>query len=249
MALAARGTALSAGAFTTAAIERNPAWSQLLGLCPLLAVSNSLVNALGLALASGFVMLGSSLTVSLLRRWIPQAARLPCFVLVIATFTTMSVLLLEAYAFDLYLRVALFIQIIVSNCMILGRIEAFASRQPPGQAALDALGTACGFAIALIVLGGVRELLGNGTLFAGMAQLFGPAADAWTIEFFANGGLLVVLLPPGAFIVAGLLLGLANWIRVGRDGHQIDRETAAPDRGTSAAAEPVSRPPADVSSA
>ena len=209
---------MSAGPFATAAIERNPAWAQLLGLCPLLAVSNSLVNALGLALASGFVMLGSSLTISVLRGWIPQAARLPCFVLVIATFTTMSVLLLEAHAFDLYLRVALFIQIIVSNCMILGRIETFASRQPPGQAALDALGTACGFALALIVLGGVRELLGNGTLLAGATQLFGSRAQEWTIEVIADGGLLVVLLPPGAFIAAGLLLGLANWLRASRSG-------------------------------
>ncbi len=206
---------MSAGTFATAAIERNPAWAQLLGLCPLLAVSNSLVNALGLALASGFVMLGSSLTISLLRRRIPGAARLPCFVLVIATFTTLSVLLLEAHAFELYLRIALFIQIIVSNCMILGRIEAFASRQPPGKAALDALGTACGFAIALIVLGGVRELLGNGTLFAGMEQLFGPAAGGWTVEVAPDGGLLVVLMPPGAFILAGLLLGVANWARTG----------------------------------
>ncbi len=203
---------MSTGTFRTAAIKRNPAWAQLLGLCPLLAVSSSLVNALGLALASGFVMLGSSLTIAFVRHWIPQAVRLPCFVLIIATFTTIGVLLLEAHAFDLYLRVALFVQIIVSNCMILGRIEAFASRQPPPQAALDALGTACGFAIALIVLGSVRELLGNGTLFAGLEQLFGPAVAGWRIEIAPNGGLLVVLLPPGAFIMAGLLLGLTNWI-------------------------------------
>ena len=226
---------MSTGTFATAAIERNPAWGQLLGLCPLLAVSNSLVNALGLALASGFVMLGSSLAISVLRRLIPHAARLPCFVLVIATFTTMSVLLLEAYAFDLYLRVALFIQIIVSNCMILGRIEAFASRRPPGQAALDALGTACGFAIALIVLGGVREVLGSGTLFAGMAQLFGPGADGWTIELVPNGGLLVVLLPPGAFIVAGLLLGLVNWARGSRGGRRALAEPSPVEKETGAA--------------
>lgn len=237
---------MSTGVFATAAIERNPAWAQLLGLCPLLAVSNSLVNALGLALASGFVMLGSSLTISLLRGWIPPAARLPCFVLVIATFTTVCVLLLEAHAFELYLRVALFIQIIVSNCMILGRIEAFASRQPPGQAALDALGTACGFAIALVVLGGVRELLGNGTLFAGMAQLFGPAADAWAIEVFANGGLLVVLLPPGAFLVAGMLLGIANWIRAGRGGQGPLHDVSTETRGTEEAAGPALSLPAKL---
>ena len=202
------------GTFASAAIRRNPAWIQLLGLCPLLAVSNSLVNAVGLALASGFVMLGSALAISALRTLIPHRVRLPCFVLVIATFTTLSVLLLEAYAFELYLRVALFVQIIVSNCMILGRVEAFASRQPPGRAALDALGTAAGFAIALIALGGVREALGQGTLLAGMELLFGPGAANWRIDLgVGNAPLLMALLPPGAFIIAGLLLGLANGLR------------------------------------
>ncbi len=199
--------------FSRAAIERNPAWAQLLGLCPLLAVSNSLVNATGLALASGFVMLGSALTISALRAWIPQVVRLPCFVLVIATFTTLSVMLLEAYAFDLYLRVALFVQIIVSNCMILGRVEAFASRQPPLPAALDALGTAAGFALALLALGGVREALGQGSLFAGMEHLFGPTAAGWRIDLGGGRPLLIALLPPGAFIIAGLLLGLGNALR------------------------------------
>ena len=209
------GTDIAADStFADAAIRRNPAWIQLLGLCPLLAVSNSLVNAIGLALASGFVMLGSALAISALRTWIPHRVRLPCFVLVIATFTTLSVLLLEAYAFELYLRVALFVQIIVSNCMILGRVEAFASRQPIGRAALDALGTAAGFAIALIALGGVREALGQGTLLAGMDLLFGPGAASWRIDLGAgNGPLLMALLPPGAFIIAGLLLGLANGLR------------------------------------
>ena len=198
----------------TPPIRRNPAWIQLLGLCPLLAVSNSLANAIGLALASGFVMVGSALTISTLRIWIPSRVRLPCFVLVIATFTTLSVLLLEAYAFELYLRVALFVQIIVSNCMILGRMEAFASRQPPRQACLDALGTAVGFAIALIILGSVREALGQGSLLAGMEHLFGPGAAAWRIDFgFSNPPLLMAMLPPGAFLIAGLLLGLGNGLR------------------------------------
>ena len=199
--------------FTTAALARNPAWAQLLGLCPLLAVGNSLVNATGLALASGFVMLGSALVISSIRSLMPQVVRLPCFVLVIATFTTLSVLLLEAYAFELYLRVALFVQIIVSNCMILGRIEAFASRQPPLRAALDALGTAAGFALALLILGGVREALGQGTLLAGMEHLFGPNAASWRIDLSDQRPLLLALLPPGAFIIAGLLLGFGNALR------------------------------------
>ncbi len=196
------------GTLRSAALQHNPAWGQLLGLCPLLAVSNSIVNALGMAAASSFVMLGSSATISTIRTWIPHDVRLPCFMLVIATFTTCAVMLLEAFAFDLYLRIALFVQIIVSNCMILGRIEVFASRQPIGQALLDALGTAMGFALALLALGSIREALGHGTLLAGMDLLFGASASNLQIDLLPEGKrLIVALVPPGAFIIAGLLLG------------------------------------------
>jgi electron transport complex protein RnfE len=191
--------------FSQGAIKNNPAWAQLLGLCPLLAVSNSIANALGLALASGFVLLGANTSISLLRKIIPDVARLPCFVLIIATFTTVAVMILEAYAFELYTRIALFIQIIVTNCMILGRAEAFASRQPVGRAILDALGTAVGFAIALIVLGTVREILGSGTLFAEMDLLFGQISSSWSVNIFEHPPLPLALYPPGAFILAGLL--------------------------------------------
>ena len=167
--------------FASAAIARNPAWVQLLGLCPLLAVSNNVVNALGLSLASAFVLLGSNCSIAVIRSWIPSYARLPCFVLIIATFTTCTVLLLQAFAFDLYLRIALFVQIIVTNCMILGRVEAFASKQPLAKAFQDAAGTACGFAMALLALGAIRELIGRGTLFAGMELLFGPATASWQL--------------------------------------------------------------------
>lgn len=195
--------------FRRAAIENNPAWIQLLGLCPLLAVSNSVVNATGLALASAFVVIGSNTSISLLRRIIPDAARLPCFVLIIATFTTLTVMALEAYAFDLYSRIALFVQIIVTNCMILGRAEVFASRQTVGRALADALGTAAGFALALLTLGAVREVLGQGTLMADMDVLFGPAAASLEITLFAPP-LALALLPPGAFIIAGLLFALVQ---------------------------------------
>jgi len=137
--------------------------------------------------------------------------RLPAFVLLIATFTTCAVLLMEAYAFELYTRIALFVQIIVTNCMILGRAEAFASRAPVWPSLLDALGTAAGFAVALLTLGLVREAVGRGTLFAGMELLFGPAAAAWEIplpEVWPE--LLLATAPPGAFIIAGLLLALGN---------------------------------------
>jgi Na+-translocating ferredoxin:NAD+ oxidoreductase subunit E len=195
-------------------VARNPAWVQLLGLCPLLAVSSSAVNAAALALASAGVLVGSSVSISAVRRWIPDFARLPAFVLVIATFTTCAVLVLEAYAFELYLRIALFVQIIVTNCIILGRAESFASRHGVLPSLLDALGTAIGFAIALVTLGIVREAIGQGSVFAGMSLLFGPAADAWVVTLPGEApALLLAALPPGAFIVAGLLLAAGNAIR------------------------------------
>ena len=196
--------------FNRGVLVNNPAWAQLLGLCPLLAVSNSVVNALGLALASGFVLLGSNLTISLLRHRIPDVARLPCFVLIIATFTTITVMVLEAFAFTLYLRIALFVQIIVTNCMILGRAESFASRQPVGVAVLDALGASVGFALALLILGGVREILGYGTLLREMDLLFGETASSWIIELSSTAVVPLALFPPGAFLLAGLLFALAQ---------------------------------------
>ena len=198
--------------FSRGVLVNNPAWAQLLGLCPLLAVSNSVVNALGLALASGFVLLGSNLMISSLRHRIPDVARLPCFVLIIATFTTLTVMLLEAFAFELYLRIALFIQIIVTNCMILGRAESFASRQPVGAAVLDALGTAVGFAIALLTLGAVREVLGYGTLLRDMDLLFGEPAVNWIVHIATSGPLPLALFPPGAFLLAGLLFALVQGV-------------------------------------
>ena len=130
--------------------------------------------------------------------------------LIIATFTTITVMVLEAFAFTLYLRIALFVQIIVTNCMILGRAEAFASRQPVGAAVLDALGTAVGFAIALLILGGVREILGYGTLMREMDLLFGPAASSWVIDLTNTALLPLALFPPGAFLLAGLLFALVQ---------------------------------------
>ena len=191
--------------FSDSALRNNPVWAQLLGLCPLLAVSNNVVNALGLALASTLVLIGANGTIALIRRQIPGFARLPCFVLVIATFTTIAVLLMQAFAFEAYLKIALFVQIIVTNCMILGRVEAFASRQSVGRALADAAGTAAGFALALITLGTARELIATGGLFANMQTLFGPGAERWQVSL-ADGGLMIAAMPPGAFIIAGLLI-------------------------------------------
>lgn len=203
-ARSAPGQLIGAGVAT-----RNPVWIQLLGLCPLLAVSTSTVNALALSVASAAVLIGSSVSISALRRWIPGFVRLPAFVLVVATFTTCAVLLMEAYAFELYLRIALFVQIIVTNCMILARAEAFASRRPVWPSLLDAVGTAIGFALALLTLGMVREAVGQGTLFAGMDLLFGPSAAGWQVDI-GGRGLLLATLPPGAFLIAGLLLAAGH---------------------------------------
>ena len=170
--------------FTEAAVARNPAAVQLLGLCPLLAVSNTVASALGLAVASTVVLTGSAMLVSLVRRLIPEDVRLPCFVLVIATFTTLVNLAMEAYAFDLYQRIALFVQIIVTNCMILARIEQVASKHGLGRTLIDALGTSAGFAAAILILGAAREAL--------------------------TPGFALAALPPGAFLVAGLLLAGVN---------------------------------------
>ncbi len=214
-----------AATFSASAIRANPAWAQLLGLCPLLAVSNSVVNALGLALATSFVAVGANVSISAARHVIPRFARLPCFVLIIATFTTCAVLLMEAFAFDLYLRMALFVQIIVTNCMILGRAEAFASRRGLLETVSDSLGTACGFAIVLLVLGTLRELLATGGLFAGMEMLFGPVGSTWQWQLSGTGqGLLLAALPPGAFLIAGLLLAFANAI-----GHLSQRKSNPPE--------------------
>ena len=160
---------------------------QLLGLCPLLAVSNTVANAAGLAIASAVVLIGSCALIGLARRLIPNDMRLPCFVLAVATFTTVADLAMQAYAFDTYQRIALFVQIIVTNCLILASVERVAYREPMGRTLLHAGRTAALFAVAILALGAVREALSLG---------FPLAA-----------------LPPGAFIVAGLLLALFGCIR------------------------------------
>ncbi|RUR31774.1 electron transport complex subunit E [Vreelandella nanhaiensis] len=190
--------------------SNNPALVQLLGLCPLLAVSTTVVNSLGLAIATLFVMVGSSTAVSLVRHQVSSAVRLPAFVMIIAAFVTCAELLMAAYAYPLYQLLGIFIPLIVTNCAILGRADAFASRQPVGLAALDGLMMGIGFGSVLVVLGGIRELLGQGTLFSDMALLFGPIAANWQLTLVENYQFLFFVLPPGAFFVAGMLIALKN---------------------------------------
>ncbi|WP_075881252.1 electron transport complex subunit E [Vreelandella massiliensis] len=212
--------------------RNNPALVQLLGLCPLLAVSNSVVNALGLAIATLLVLVGSSSAVSLLRHQVPGSVRLPAFVMIIAAFVTCAELLMAAYAYPLYQVLGIFIPLIVTNCAILGRADAFASRHPPLAAAVDGLMMGLGFAAVLIVLGALRESLGQGTLFSDMELLFGTGASRWEIILFADYQFLFFLLPPGAFFVAGLLIALKN---------AIDQASAARAKPIEAAPKPERR--------
>jgi len=195
------------GAIQRNLIDQNPAWIQLLGLCPLMAVSHTIVNSLGLGLASMFVLLGSNLMISLLRHQIPNHLRLPLFVLIIATFTTCITMLMQAFTFELYERMALYIQIIVTNCIILSRAEICASKQKVSVAIVDALSVGLGFVIALVTLGAFRELLAYGTLFRDMELLLGQFASNWSIALIPEKFTLrLIALPPGAFIIAGLLM-------------------------------------------
>lgn len=192
--------------------RRNTVLVQMLGLCPLLAVSATVVNALGLALATLLVLIGSNLTVSLIRHHISATVRLPAFVMIIAAFVTCAELLMAAYAYELYGILGIFIPLIVTNCAILGRAESFASRQPPLASALDGLMTGLGFASVLLVLGAFRELFGQGTLFMNMDLLLGPMAANWGMEVFPDLKFLFLMLPPGAFFATGLLIALKNLI-------------------------------------
>lgn len=191
--------------------QENPGIVQLLGLCPLLAVSNSVVNGLGLGIATIAVMCATNLLVSASRRWLHPDFRLPMFVLIIATFVTIVELLFKAYLFDLHLALGIFLPLIVTNCVILGRAEAFASRHSVPAALIDGLAHGAGFALVLTVLGAARELIGNGTLFAGANMLFGSAGDALLIQISTRQeGLLLAVLPPGAFIGLAILIALRN---------------------------------------
>lgn len=179
--------------------RENPVLIQMLGLCPALAVTNSVENSLAMGLATFFVLCGSSLLVSLCRRFIPNAIRISTYILIIATFVTVADLCLEAIVPDVHKALGAFIALIVVNCMILGRQEAFASKQPVGKALLDAVGTGTGFTIALVMIGAVREVLGNGS-FLGVS-LFGPSFEPW----------VVMILPPGGFLTLGVLLLCLAW--------------------------------------
>lgn len=193
--------------------DNNPALVQLLGLCPLLAVSSTVTNALGLGVATLLVLVSSNISVSLVRDYVPKEVRIPVFVMIIAALVTCVQLLMNAYAYGLYLSLGIFIPLIVTNCIIIGRAEAFASKNEPLPAALDGLWMGLGMTSVLVVLGAMREIIGNGTLFDGADLLLGDWAKALRIEIFQfDNSFLLALLPPGAFIGVGFLIALKNII-------------------------------------
>lgn len=197
--------------------HNNPGLVQLLGLCPLLAVTNSVVNGLGLGLATMMVLACSNLSVSLTRRWLRKEIRIPAFVLIIASLVTAVELAMNAWFHELFTVLGIFIPLIVTNCAIIGRAEAYASRNPPHLALWDGLMMGIGFLLVLVTLGGLREILGNGSLFDGANMMLGPAGNSFTVQLFdKDNGFLLAVLPPGAFIGLGLIIAAMNLTKARR---------------------------------
>jgi electron transport complex protein RnfE len=193
--------------------HNNQALVALLGLCPLLAVSNTLINGLGLGLATTLVLTLSNASVSIIRNWVKPEIRLPVFVLIIASFVTTVELVMNAYFHGLYKVLGIFIPLIVTNCAIIGRAEAFASRNSLPRALVDGVSIGIGFTLALMVLGASRELIGQGTLLDGAHLMFGELARDWRISIGDDyPGVLLAILPPGAFMGLGMLIALKNII-------------------------------------
>ena len=193
--------------------NNNSVLVQLLGLCPLLAVTTSVINALGLGLATMLVLIGSNISISFVRHWVPKDIRIPVFVMIIAGFVTIVQLLMNAYTYGLYKSLGIFIPLIVTNCVIIARAEAFASKNSIPLSALDGLMMGLGFTLVLIVLGALRELIGQGTLFDGAHLLFGDWAHVLKVEIFQfDSQFLLAILPPGAFIGMGFLIAGKNII-------------------------------------
>lgn len=202
---------------------------QLLGLCPLLAISNTVVNAVGLGLATTLTLMVSNVSVSLSRRFVRSEIRIPVFVLIIAAVVTAIEMLMNAYWHSLYLVLGIYIPLIVTNCAILARAESFASRHDVGRSALDGLAVGLGFTGVLVALGALREIVGQGTLFTQFHLLLGEIARGWELTLIPDyPGFLLAVLPPGAFFGLGALVALKNWIedRRGRPAPARDRAPA-----------------------
>jgi electron transport complex protein RnfE len=191
--------------------KQNTILAQLLGLCPLLAVSSSMVNAVSLGLATILVMSLANFAVAALRGFIPYEIRIPVFILVIAALVTVVDLLFNAYLHDLYLVLGIFIPLIVTNCIVLARVEAFAAKHAAGLAAFDGMMMGVGFVWVIGLLGALREFIGQGTLLSGIEMII-PGAHALQILPEDYPGFLIAILPPGAFFVLGVMIAARNWL-------------------------------------
>lgn len=193
--------------------KNNPILIQVLGLCPTLAVTTSAANAIGMGVSTMLVLMLSNFGISIFRRWIPNEIRIPIYVLLIAAIVTCVQLLMNAYVHALYESLGIFIALIVTNCIVAGRAEAFASKNSPLKSAFDGFMMGLGFCLVLVALGGIREILGQGTLFAGADILFGSWASSLQINVYhSDTPFLLALLPPGAFLVLGFLIAFKNLI-------------------------------------
>jgi electron transport complex protein RnfE len=191
--------------------NQNPVLGQMLGLCSLLAISTSMVNAVSLGLATIIVMGMASMIVSALRAFIPYEIRIPIFILIIAALVTVVDMAMNAWLHDLYLVLGIFIPLIVVNCIVLARVEAFAAKNPAAISAFDGVMMGVGFVWVIGLLGAIREFVGQGTLFSGIEMIV-PGASAWQILPEDYPGFLVAILPPGAFFVIGLMIAGRNWL-------------------------------------
>lgn len=186
------------GVFINGILNENPTFRLVLGTCPTLAVTTSAMNGIGMGIAATFVLVGSNAVISLLRNFIPDKVRIPAFIVIICAFVTMIQLLMQAFVPSLYSSLGMFIPLIVVNCIILARAEAFASKNTVFLSAVDGVGMGLGFTLAITIMGCIRELFGNGTIFG--FNVFGQGYDP----------MLIMILAPGGFIVFGLMLGIVN---------------------------------------
>lgn len=206
--------------------KQNPGVAQLLGLCPLLAVSNTLVNGVSLGLATTLVMALSSGAIAPIRRHIPNEIRIPVYILIIAVLVTVVQYAMNAYLYALYLVLGIFIPLIVTNCIVLARVEAFASRNSTLPSTVDGIAMGLGLTAVLAVLGGMRELIGKGTLLSGIDLALGDAAKDWVIHVIPDyQGFLLAILPPGAFIALGCLIALKNWLNLRAEQKTAGKQT------------------------
>ncbi len=198
--------------FHNGLIKQNTGLVQLLGLCPLLAISNNVINAVSLGVATTLVMAASSGAVSGVRHFVPNEIRIPVFVLIIAALVTVIDLSMNAFVHPLYLVLGIFIPLITTNCIVLARADAFAAKNRPLHSVIDAIAMGLGLTLVLVVLGGMRELAGQGTLFSGIDLVFGAEAKQFVLHVLPDyQGFLLAILPPGAFIALGLLIAAHNW--------------------------------------